>query len=383
MFLPVGDTPNPPNFKPWVNHALLALNVGVFVLVTLPLANQGARADMEGFREYLQALGQRPKSAYDLFIFNNGFKPAAPSLGDLFSSMFLHGGFGHLAGNMLFLWIYGDNVEHYLGRLRYLLSYIATGVAATLTFALFAGNSMVPMVGASGAISGVLGFYFLLFPRNRVKVFVLLFPFFFDVLLIPARVVLGIYLVLDNFIPVLFGAQTGVAYGAHIGGFFGGLAIAFAAERMGWGGRRRKPSAETPRPVFRTPAGAPEAGSQDALEQVRDGLEQGRRGEAVAAALNAGPGRLRALRLREITQLAEWMNELGQRASAMALLRQTLAENQTDPSAMAEIFLALAKMRMEEGQSTAAYQHLMAVLDHAPGSPAAQEAKELLRRHLN
>ncbi len=382
MFLPVGDTPNPPNFKAWVNYGLIALNVAVFVLVTLPLVSQGARADMAGFADYLQALGQRPQSAYDLFIFNNGFKPAAPALDDLFSSMFLHGGFGHLAGNMLFLWIYGDNVEHYLGRVRYLLSYLATGVAATATFALFAGDSMVPMVGASGAISGVLGFYFLLFPRNRVKVFVLLFPFFFDVLLIPARLVLGIYLVLDNLVPVLFGAQTGVAYGAHIGGFFGGLAIAFAVHRMGWGGRLAKPKAQET-PVSRAPAGTPDPGQPDVLDQVRNGLESGRRGEAVAAALNAGPRRLRELRLTEITTLAEWMNSMGQRASAMTLLRQTLAEHQTDPSAMAEIFLVLAKMRMDEGQSTAAYQHLMAVLDHAPGSPAAREAKTLLKQYMS
>jgi len=382
VFLPVGDTPNPPNFTPWVNYGLIGLNVAVFVLVTLPLVSQGARPDMAGFTDYLQALGQRPKSAYDLFIFNNGFKPGAAAFDDLFSSMFLHGGFGHLAGNMLFLWIYGDNVEHYLGRVRYLLSYLATGIAATATFALFAGDSLVPMVGASGAISGVLGFYFLLFPRNRVKVFVLLFPFFFDVLLIPARIVLGIYLVLDNFVPVLFGAQTGVAYGAHIGGFFGGLAIAFAAHRMGWGGRRATQRADQ-EPVFRAPAGAPTPGQVDVLDQVRDALEQGRRGEAVAAALNAGPHRLRELRLNETTTLAEWMNAMGQRASAMSLMRQTLAQHQTDPSAMAEIFLVLAKMRMDEGQTTAAYQHLMAVLDHAPGSPAAREAKSLLQQYMN
>ena len=100
----------------------------------------------------------------------------------------------HLFGNMLFLWIYGDNVEYRLGRLAFLLWYLATGVAATLFFAVFALDSTVPLVGASGAISGVLGFYFLWFPRNTVRLFVFLFPFFMNVVAVPARIVLGVYL---------------------------------------------------------------------------------------------------------------------------------------------------------------------------------------------
>jgi membrane associated rhomboid family serine protease len=135
---------------------------------------------------------------------------------------------------MLFLWIYGDNVENRLGRFGYLLAYIGSGVAATLFFAIFVPGSDVPMVGASGAISGVLGFYYLWFPRNQVKVFIFLFPFIMNTFLLPARLVLGLYLLLDNLIPFLVnsGTATGVAHGAHIGGFVAGLALAFGIDRL-------------------------------------------------------------------------------------------------------------------------------------------------------
>ena len=136
-------------------------------------------------------------------MFEHGYKPGAPRLADLLAAMFLHGGFMHLFGNMLFLWIYGDNVEHRLGPARYLFWYLMTGVAATLFFSMLAPGSLVPMVGASGAISGVLGFYFVWFPRNVVRVLLLLFPILVRVVEIPARIVLGVYLVIDNVLPML------------------------------------------------------------------------------------------------------------------------------------------------------------------------------------
>jgi hypothetical protein len=154
---------------------------------------------------------------------------------DLLGSMFLHAGFAHLAGNMLFLWIYGDNVEHRLGRLPFLLAYLGTGVLATLAFSLVAGASLTPLVGASGAISGVLGLYFVLFPHNRVKVLVALFPFVIDVFLVPAPLVLGLFVLVDNLLPLVVGAGGGVAYGAHLGGFVGGLALAWWVRRSGFG----------------------------------------------------------------------------------------------------------------------------------------------------
>jgi membrane associated rhomboid family serine protease len=152
--------------------------------------------------------------------------------------MFLHGGWMHLAGNMLFLYIFGNNVEARLGSVPYLLVYLLTGVTATLFFAAFAPGSQIPLVGASGAISGVLGCYFLWFPRNRVKTFIFLFPFLMTTVLLPARLVLGVYLILDNLLPFIIngGAGAGVAHGAHIGGFLGGLGLAYGFDR--WRGIR-------------------------------------------------------------------------------------------------------------------------------------------------
>src|SRR5262249_14160366 len=187
----------------------------------------------------------RDVSVYDLVVFTWGFRPAAPSLVDLFTCMFLHAGFLHLFGNMLFLWIYGDNVEHRLGHVRYLLWYLATGIAATLFHVLGAPHSQIPLVGASGAISGVLGFYFVWFPRNRVRLLWLLPPFVMQVFEVPARLVLGVYLVLENLLPYLVvRGDAGVAHGAHIGGVVGGAP----------GGLGSDPSPGGPRPRARPPA---------------------------------------------------------------------------------------------------------------------------------
>lgn len=244
MFFPFGDTPNPPGFRAWVTWLLIAINVLVWA-VTAPLGAMPADPADPLFRDYLALLtDQLPQvpveqlagaiSAYDLLLFRWGYKPGAPEALDLLASMFLHGGVAHLGGNMLFLWIYGDNVEHRVGRGVFLVLYLLTGAAATLGFAALAGPSMTPLVGASGAISGLLGLYFVMFPRNRVKVLVFLFPLLLRVWLVPARVVLGLFVVLDNLLPLLGGAQTGVAYGAHLGGFIGGLVIALAGERVEW-----------------------------------------------------------------------------------------------------------------------------------------------------
>ncbi|MEL6189343.1 MAG: rhomboid family intramembrane serine protease, partial [Myxococcota bacterium] len=247
MFLPIGDRYNPEEFTPWVNYALIAANVAVFVLISWPLSSQGVDPRDPLALEYLRVLrdslppGTVPnavQNAYELFVFEWGFKPARPEAVDLLSSMFLHGDVMHLAGNMLFLWIYGDNAEFRLGRATYLLVYLGTGVVATLTFAMFAASSVVPLVGASGAISGVLGLYFIFFPRNEVKVFIFLFPFIMQTIWIRARWVLGFYVIVDNILPFVSGASSNVAYGAHLGGFFAGLAVAWAVESSGG----RKPS---------------------------------------------------------------------------------------------------------------------------------------------
>jgi membrane associated rhomboid family serine protease len=129
---------------------------------------------------------------------------------------------------MLYLWIYGNNVEHRLGALAYLFWYLATGVAAIVFHALFNLGSPVPLVGASGAISGVLGFYLIWFPRHVVKVFVFLFPFYVGIVHVGATVVLVLFLVVDNLLPfVLAPHGSGVAHGAHIGGFLAGMLVAW------------------------------------------------------------------------------------------------------------------------------------------------------------
>lgn len=378
MFLPIGDTPNPIGFKAYVNWALIAANIAVFVLVSLPLMTEPASLGTSGASEYLRALGQRPGSLYDVFVFQHGLKPGAFQISDLFSSMFLHGGFAHLAGNMLFLWIYGDNVEHRLGRVRYLLVYLGTGVIASLTFAAFAAGSMTPMVGASGAISGVLGLYFILFPRNQVKVFVFLFPFIMNVLLIPARIVLGFYLIIDNLFPALLGAQSGVAYGAHIGGFVGGLAVAWIVARRGGSSSpfaRRGPGVG-PEPLPHTLRPT----SSDPIEDLRDALEARRKRKAVDLALQHGPSGLRDLTVAETVQVARYLNDAGEWAPSATLLRQALADNQTNSRALAEIYLTLGLIRLDNDQPTAAYQHLLTVMDLAPGTSAAERAEEALRR---
>jgi membrane associated rhomboid family serine protease len=242
MFLPIGDHPNPQGVGP-ATILLIFANVAVFLMVTLPLSAVAPSPGDPRLAAYLQALaGSLPPGAslsgvaqhlsvYDLVVFEYGYRPAAPDLVALFSAMFLHGGLMHLAGNMLFLWIYGDNVEHRLGSFWFLFWYLATGVAATLSHALFAMKSALPMVGASGAISGVLGFYFVWFPRNYVR-FLVLLPFFFHVVLVPAWVALGLYLLVDNLLPFFVAPSgTAVAYGAHIGGFIAG---AIAALFMRW-----------------------------------------------------------------------------------------------------------------------------------------------------
>jgi membrane associated rhomboid family serine protease len=149
----------------------------------------------------------------------------------LFTSMFLHGGWLHLGGNMLYLWIFGDNVEDDLGHVRFLVFYLACGLAAALTQIYIHPTSKIPMVGASGAVAGVLGGYLLLFPQARVLALIPIL-FFFQIVELPAALFLVFWFLMQFFngaiaitgSPYLTG---GVAWWAHIGGFIGGVALAF------------------------------------------------------------------------------------------------------------------------------------------------------------
>ena len=150
----------------------------------------------------------------------------------IFSAMFMHGGWAHIGGNMLYLWIFGDNVEHRFGSLKFLLSYLGSGIVATFAQIATDPNSVIPNLGASGAISGVLGAYMVLFPRNMVNAI-----FFFRIVSLPAIFVIGMWIFLQfvngagSIAPT---AETGggVAYAAHIGGFVAGVVMGFLA-RMG------------------------------------------------------------------------------------------------------------------------------------------------------
>ena len=146
----------------------------------------------------------------------------------LLSAMFMHGGWAHLGGNLLYLWIFGDNVEHRFGHLRFLIFYLASGLAASFAQIATDPGSVIPNLGASGAISGVLGAYLVLFPRNRVMA-----VFFFQIISIPAIVVLGFWGV-TQFLSGMgslgnTGATGGVAYAAHVGGFIAGIAAGLFA----------------------------------------------------------------------------------------------------------------------------------------------------------
>ena len=167
--------------------------------------------------------------AIERFFFTYGLVPAAFSgAGEvlpLITSMFLHGGWAHLLGNMLFLYVFGDNLEDMFGHVGFLLFYLATGMVAGLAQVMADPDSMVPMVGASGAIAGVMGGYLLLFPRARVDVLVII-VIFFRVFAIPAWIVLGAWFGLQ--LASGFATPTdmgGVAYWAHAGGFVAGLAL--------------------------------------------------------------------------------------------------------------------------------------------------------------
>jgi membrane associated rhomboid family serine protease len=240
MIIPISDYPNARGL-PWMTLALIAANVAVFLFVTMPLSTQRPNPNDPLLLDYLRAIKEslppgvslrevaRQTSMYDLVVFQWGFRPAEMNPVTLFTSMFLHGGLMHLVGNMLFLWIYGDNVEHRIGPFGFLFWYLATGVAAAAFQTVFTLGSQIPMVGASGAISGVLGFYFVWFPGHTVRLFAFLFPFYVGSLFVPARIVLTLYLIVDNLLPFLMGPSgSGVAHGAHIGGFIAGVAAAWA-----------------------------------------------------------------------------------------------------------------------------------------------------------
>ena len=204
--IPLRDE-NPRKLFPGVTIAIIVANVLVFL--------------------YQVSL---PKGEIQSFLFTYGAVPnlivRGSSLYAIFTSMFLHGGFMHLLGNMWYLWIFGDNVEGLMGHWRFILFYLLCGTAAFFGHFIFEPTSTIPMVGASGAISGVLGAYALRYPRARVHLLIPLFPFvwLWRVFLVPAAVVLGGWFVIQLFSGIA-AQQSGVAWFAHVGGFVAGLLL--------------------------------------------------------------------------------------------------------------------------------------------------------------
>jgi membrane associated rhomboid family serine protease len=198
-----------------------------------------------GTKDYAEAVARsQANPSSDLGPFQIDQKPWWVTL---FTSMFMHGGILHIAGNMLFLWVFGNNIEERMGRGKFLLFYLLAGLIAVYTQALISAGSTAPTIGASGAIAGVLGAYALLYPRARVLTLIFII-FFVTLVEIPALILLAVWFILQ-FVPALgqvavgSGGDQGVAYFAHVGGFVFGLAVAGA---MLYAMRRRRPDPRLP-----------------------------------------------------------------------------------------------------------------------------------------
>lgn len=217
--IPLRDV-NPRHRFPLVTVLLILANVAVFAVEALTPSEQALNELILTWGLVPARLGSLEPSAFATII----------------TSMFLHSGFMHIAGNMLYLWIFGDNIEGALGSARFLLFYLLCGVGAAMGQYYVSPTSQVPMVGASGAISGVMGAYLLLYPRAEVETLILL-GWWARLVRLPAVVVLGLWIVLQLFSGLAsLGAEAsgGVAFFAHIGGFVAGLVLVLILRRRRW-----------------------------------------------------------------------------------------------------------------------------------------------------
>ena len=223
---PIGDDNSDRKTQPIVNYTIIGINILVFLLLqglggndsftyafSLVPKEVTTGIDLAGVQIIRDSLGQTAEVQH--------YATPLPVYFNFLSSMFMHGGIAHIAGNMLFLFIFGDNLENLIGHVRYAAFYLVCGFAAAIAQIAMGPDSIIPMLGASGAISGVLGGYVLLFPKRQVRA--LIFNFMTTV---PAFVAIGIWIVYQIVLGYLSPAgQGGVAYAAHIGGFVAGLAL--------------------------------------------------------------------------------------------------------------------------------------------------------------
>jgi membrane associated rhomboid family serine protease len=268
MLIPIRDE-NPTSRTAWVTLGIIALNVVAFLLWQPTFKSQQAQqtfffchAEIPWETTHQTTLGQGGADARGAIEHDLGLSPGQAARfqagyrvecggkswwQSIFVAMFLHGGWLHIGGNMLYLWIFGNNVEDKIGRIKFLLFYFISGIAAAALQTATSPDSVVPSLGASGAIAGVLGAYLVMFPRRRVLSIVPIF-FFFSLIALPAVVVLGFWFVLQFFSGATTLAQHvtgGVAYFAHIGGFVTGVVAAllfFPKEWSRFGGPRELPA---------------------------------------------------------------------------------------------------------------------------------------------
>lgn len=234
--IPIGDDNSDRQLTPYINYLLIIINIFVFVYyqsfgtdIHFTFAYATVPAEILTGHDIVS----QPQIIHDQITGQTlempGLQPTPiPVYLTLLTSMFMHGGFAHIFGNMLYLWVFGDNLENVMGHTKYLVFYLLSGLIASLAqvFGTYymGQDPLLPSLGASGAISGVLGGYILLFPRRRVRMWL----FFIFTISVPAVITLGIWILFQiiNSMGMLGGEETGgVAYTAHIGGFFAGLLL--------------------------------------------------------------------------------------------------------------------------------------------------------------
>jgi len=220
--IPLKDD-NPTEHFPYVTLALIVLNTAVFIY-QLSLGARGNNMMVLKMGiipyEFTHALDIPPYSSHPLAL-------------NLITAMFMHGGFLHLGGNMLYLWIFGNNIEDSMGPVRFILFYLLTGMLASATHIFLQPDMKMPMIGASGAVSGVLGAYLILFPKAKVLTLIILF-FFITVIKIPALILLGFWFVLQFF---NMHSHNNIAWFAHVGGFISGIILVRFFVRKGFRSR--------------------------------------------------------------------------------------------------------------------------------------------------
>ncbi len=232
MLLPIGDDNSAITTRPYVTYALIAANVLVWILFQQMSGNSDftyaystvPAEILTGNDIITQARVQVDEYTGQQFLIPALQPTNIPVYFTLITSMFMHGSWMHLGGNMLYLFIFGDNLEHRLGWKRYLIFYLVTGIIASLSHVFstyfLQQSTITPSLGASGAISGVLGGYMMLFPKLKVKAL-----FLYQVVVIPAALALGVWIAFQIVSGMLSGGGGGVAYAAHIGGFIAGVLL--------------------------------------------------------------------------------------------------------------------------------------------------------------